>query len=132
MWLSQRFRNEARSEMTAETGPVTLGGIHAGAYLSGERRGMPVYSPGGYLWHPAVGQEVLVIKTGADGETPCIAGVRQEEDPGPGEVLLFSQDAQSSIRLSQGGNVRISGNVHINGETLEELVSRIVMDILYP
>ena len=73
-----------------------------------------------------------MIKTGADGETPCIAGVLQEEDPGPGEVLLCSQDEQSSIRLSQGGDVRISGDVHINGEKLEELISRIVMDILYP
>lgn len=132
MWLSQRRSEARRQETTAETGPVTLGGDPAGVYLSGERRGLPVFSPGGYQWRPAAGQEVLVLKAGADGESPCVVGVRQAGTPQPGEVYLFSQDQASAVRLSPGGSLCLTGQVSVNGEGLEALVGRLIAQALAP
>ena len=125
MWLSQQRRENARREITAETGTVTLGGDSAGVYLSGERRGLPVFAPGGYQWRPAPGQQVLVLKTGSDGELPGIAGVRQDEAPEPGEVRISSGDGSAGVRLAQGGGLALTGKVSVNGEDLEALVRRI-------
>ena len=132
MWLSQRRAEARRAETPAETGPVTLGGDPAGVYLSGERRGLPVFSPGGYQWRPAAGQEVLVLKAGADQESPCVVGVRQAGTPEPGETYLFSQGEASAIRLSPNGTLNLTGQICVNGVKLEELVGRLVMEILYP
>ena len=54
MWTSER-RLERRAEESAALGQVTLGGDPAGVFLGGERRWLPVYSPGpaqatGYWW----------------------------------------------------------------------------------
>lgn len=130
MWLSQRRAEARRAETTAETGPVTLGGDPAGVYLSGERRGLPVFSPGGYQWRPAAGQEVLVLKAGADQESPCVVGVRQAGTPEPGETYLFSQGEASTARLRPDGSLELTGQVSVNGERLEALVRRVVAEML--
>lgn len=130
MWLSQQRAEVRREETTAETGPVTLGGDPAGVYLSGERRGLPVFSPGGYQWRPAAGQEVLVLKAGADRESPCVVGVRQTGTPEPGETYLFSQGGASSIRLRPDGLLNLAGRICVNGETLETLIQRLAAEVL--
>ena len=59
----------------------------------GEVRSLPVYGPGGYLWMPQNGAEVLVIKGGPGGQEQCVAGMRQgapEASMQPGEVLILS------------------------------------------
>ena len=46
MFLSGTGRR--RSGASALTGPVTVPGTMAGAYVEGERREMSVFAPGGY------------------------------------------------------------------------------------
>ena len=99
-------------------GTVTLGGDPAGVCLDGERRDLPVFAPGGYVWRPARGDQVLVLKTGAEGEAPCVAGALcgDDREVSPGEVLIYS--GGSTVRLN-GGNITISGGiVNLTGRVL--------------
>ena len=77
MWTSERSRNLSVEEPAAELGTITLGGDPAGVSLGGERRWLSVYGPGGYSWRPTSGDRVLVLKAGAEGESPCILGMAQ-------------------------------------------------------
>ena len=129
MWLSQQRREMTRRENTAETGKVTLGGDPAGVYLSGERRGVCVYSPGGYQWMPMPGQDILVLKTGADGELPCAIGVRQKAALAPGEVCLSNAEGEAKVHLKQNGTLALQGQVTINGVELETLVRQIAQAV---
>jgi len=118
MWLSQRSRQGRREESQAQVGQVTLPGNPAGVYSAGERREMPVFGPGGYQWKPEAGQEVLVLKTGEEGETPCVAGTRYGGSLEPGEIQLFSNGG-ASIALRRNGNVEIvAAKVLVNGVPL--------------
>lgn len=124
MWTSERNRNLPAREAAAELGTVTLGGDPAGVSLGGERRWLTVYGPGGYSWRPTAGDKVLVLKAGAEGESPCILGTTQgEEALKPGEVRLAG--CGSSIHLGEDG-VSLTGQVYINGQTLEELIAAII------
>ena len=115
MWLAQQQRRNRKSS-GSQVGTVTLGGDPAGVCLDGERRDLPVFAPGGYVWRPARGDQVLVLKTGIDGEAPCVAGARCAEGYGlaEGEVLLYSGGA--SIRLSANGTVSITGRLLVDGK----------------
>ena len=144
MWTSERNRSLPVREATAEVGTVTLGGDPAGVSVGGERRWLSVYGPGGYSWRPTSGDKVLVLKAGAEGESPCILGTTQNaEDLKPGEVRLTGVDCKlllgqgqveltggaGGIRLGQGG-VELSGRLKIGGRTLEEIVQDIVQEAL--
>ena len=50
MWISEQGRRRAEPDGTALVGRVTLPGDPAGVYLAGERRELPVFGPGGYVW----------------------------------------------------------------------------------
>ena len=106
MWISEQGRRRAEPDGTALVGRVTLPGDPAGVYLAGERRELPVFGPGGYVWRPEEGEQVLVLKTGQAGEAPCVAGQA-------GEVLIYSGSA--SIRIG-GGGIRLTGDVLVNGK----------------
>lgn len=113
MFLGKRERQE-KSAGTALTGPVTLPGDPAGAYLEGERRGVAVYAPGGYHWVPAAGDEVLVLKTGERGEKPCAVGVAAGgQGLLPGEVLISA--GACAIKLGMDGRVSVTGDLTVNG-----------------
>ena len=115
MWLAQRKQKIISEEPMAEDGVVTLAGDQLGVYLQGERRGLPIYGPGGYCWHPDVGDRVLVLKLGQEGEQYCVAGTTAEaaEQLEPGEVML--RCGQASIWLKLDGSIEIIGNLKING-----------------
>ncbi|MEG0824832.1 MAG: hypothetical protein RRY64_06360 [Oscillospiraceae bacterium] len=119
MFLAQNARRGRGRIPATELGPVTLEGETVGAYLEGERRDLPVFSPGGYRWAPAVEQNVLVLGTGDEGGTPCVVGVQQGNTPplAPGEVRIASTGG-AAISLSNSGVVRLTGNVIANGEAL--------------
>ena len=124
MWTSERNRNLPAREAAAELGTVTLGGDPAGVSLGGERRWLTVYGPGGYSWRPTAGDKVLVLKAGAEGESPCILGTTQGAAAlRRGEVRLAG--CGSAIHLGEDG-VSLTGQVYINGQTLEELIAAIV------
>lgn len=114
MWMAEQHKRRRPGD-GAQIGSVTLGGDPAGVCLDGERRDLPVFGPGGYLWRPALEDQVLVIKTGSDGEAPCVAGMHSqtETDLEEGEVLIYSKNA--SIRLS-GGVISMEGLVLVNGK----------------
>ena len=114
MWISRR--KETRQTERAQVGNVTVEGRLVGAMLDGERRDLPVYGPGGYVWRPSQGQEVLVVKAGADGEQPCVAGARGslEVNLAPGEGYIHS--GGGSIFISNGGGISMSGLVLVNGK----------------
>ena len=60
----------------------------------------------------------LVLKTGAAGEAPCVAGALcgDDREVSPGEVLIYS--GGSTVRLN-GGNITISGGiVNLTGRVL--------------
>ena len=62
MWIAEQGRRRPQADGTALVGRVTLPGDPAAVYLDGERRELPVYGPGGYIWRPAKDQQVLVLR----------------------------------------------------------------------
>jgi hypothetical protein len=124
MWTSERTRTQANGEPAAELGVVTLGGDPAGVNLGGERRWLRVYSPGGYSWRPSAGDRVLVLKAGAERESPCILGKAQDGgDLSAGEVRLTGT-GMGCVKLL-GDRVELSGELWVNGEKLEDYVTRL-------
>lgn len=128
MWISEQRRDLSKREPAAELGTVTLGGDPAGVSLGGERRWLTVYSPGGYSWRPTVGDRVLVLKAGAEGESPCILGtVQQDGDLEPGEIRLAG--GSCSVKLGQR-RLELGGDLYLNGRSFYEAVRDIVIDVL--
>lgn len=128
MWSGQQGRLLPVEEPGAELGEVTLGGDPAGVVLGGERRSIPVYGPGGYAWRPSVGDQVLVLKAGAERESPCIVGrVQGDLNLGPGETAVSGGD--SAVYLKKG-QLDLQGSVTINGVGLVDLIAAVVAEIL--
>lgn len=131
MWLGQQQRRPNQAG-EGRVGRVTIGGERSAVELECERRGLEVYSPGGYRWTPKPGQKVLVIE--GRGEVPCVAGVRQGESL-PDKVSVESEGDSRLVLVPgsaalEGERVDLNGQVCVNGETLEELIARIVVLIL--
>lgn len=118
MWISKKMR-PAPPTADADLGVTTIAGGQAGVLTRGEVRSLPVYGPGGYLWMPQNGAEVLVIKGGPGGQEQCVVGMRQgapEASMQPGEVLIRSGGA--SIYLKADGSLLLRGRVCVEGELL--------------
>lgn len=117
MWTTEQSRRLPIDEAAAEVGQVTLEGQPCGVSLGGERRLIPVYTPGGYTWKPRVGEKVLVLKAGSDREEPCVAGLEQPSNAlKPGEVEI------------SGGTVRLllsEKGLFLNGVALEDYIRSI-------
>lgn len=118
MWISGRRERGLARDAAVGLGTVTLEREPVGVYADGERREVPVFGPGGYRWSPTVGQEVLVLKTGDQGELPCVAGVRCAPGLRPGEVEISAGAA--AVVLSPDGTVTLRGQIKVNDKTLEE------------
>lgn len=131
MWTSsQTKRVGEKMRSYGALGVVTAGGKESSVLLETHRRGVSVAAPGGYRWRPEAGEQVLVLKTGADGESAWILGQTQVqgEDLVPGEVELAGRDC--AVKLTWDGAVDLRGLVRVNGITLEELVRREVTEVL--
>ena len=130
MWLSQQ-QKQAGQERPVDIGPVTLTGETVAVELDSERRGLTVYAPGGYRWLPSVGQKVLVLNTG---EGLCVAGALSTERPSKGEVELCSGGAAVSLdgtgKVHLGKDVYVENDLYIDGEELEAMIRRIVVEIV--
>lgn len=123
MWTSERGRVAQREErVIAQVGSVTLSQFPLGVYVDGERRNLPLYGPGGYSWRPPVGDSVLVMKR-EDGS--CVVGaLQQETELETGEVKISGGGGE--VYLTSQGDVAITGTVKINGESIEDMIARIV------
>lgn len=130
MWISQQGRHTGRQEHDARVGVVTAQGGRAGVYADGYQQMLPVAAPGGYRWKPQSGQQVLVIKTGANAEAACIVAQQEtaENDLKPGEVEVFGP--RCSVKLDASGQVRLSGAVLVNGVPLETMIETAVQQAL--
>jgi phage gp45-like len=116
MWLSSQMR-PAPATADADLGVTTIAGGSAGVVTRGEVRSLPVFSPGGYLWLPASGSTVLVIRGGPGGEESCVCGTQQTAAPRgmlPGEVFLFSAGG-ASVYLRNDGSIELTGAVSVTG-----------------
>jgi len=136
MWLSGQHKRPAE-QGESQVGVITMSGGETAALLDCERRGLQIYAPAGYRWTPKVGQRVLVLQ--GKGEIPCVAGVRQDGDV-PDKVTVEAKElalkgdrlnasAQENVTV-ESKNIRLMGQVYVKDETLEELITRIVMMIL--
>lgn len=130
MWISQQGRGAGRQEHDARVGVVTVQGEQTGVYADGHQRLLPVAAPGGYRWKPKNGQQVLVIKTGADAEAACIVAQQEAEDHdlSPGEVELYGQGC--SIKLDEDGKLWLNGTVMVNGISLETIIKSAVQALI--
>ena len=136
MWLSGQQKRPADSG-EGQTGIVTMSGGEMAVMMDCERRGVQVYAPAGYRWTPKVGQRVLVIQ--GQGEIPCVVGARQDGDV-PDQVAVTARQTTVQgdiVRVAAGEdvvvvgeNVRLMGQVYVGDETLEEMIRRIVLEIL--
>jgi len=117
MWLSKQLK-PVTAAAGADLGVTTISGRRVGVVTRGEVRDLPVYGPGGYLWTPAGGAEVLVVKGGPGGEEQCVAGtlpLGAPEQVSPGEVCIYGPGG-NSVYLRQDGSVTITGtSVSISG-----------------
>lgn len=124
MWTWEQERRRQVKEPAAQLGLVTLGGEETAANLGGERRWLNVCTPGGVGWKPRQGDQVLVLK---DGANAWILGVMEEaQAPEPGQLLLSGTDC--SVLL--GERMEIRGEVDLNGQSLEDYIRGIVADML--
>ena len=119
MWLSKQTKKSAPVS-ESDLGMTTISGERAGVLSKGEVRDLPVFGPGGYVWRPANGDTVLVIKGGPGGEEACVAGMAQKngtENLLPGEVRLVSAGG-ASICLRNDGTLELNGRVCVTGELM--------------
>ena len=136
MWLSGQQKRPA-DEGEVQTGIVTMSGGETAVLLDRERRGLQLYSPGGYAWTPKVGQLVLVIQ--GKGEIPCVVGTLQgggvpDRVSIQAKKLALSGETVGVISgqnaAIQGTRIDLNGQVYVNGETLEDLIRRIAASML--
>ena len=126
MWVSKQTKKRETGGGTARVGVVTAAGQESDVYLGTQRCWLPVMAPGGYRWRPKAGEQVLVLKTGADGESACV--LARQEEPGeelqPGEVELYAPGC--SLKLGGSGRVDLCGSVYVNGTALDDMINRAV------
>ena len=130
MWTSRRSAQEKQHMASADCGRVTLEGDPAGVYLGGERRWMPVYSPGGYFWKPAKDEQVAVLHMGAEQEAPGVVGRVQDEtgeELEVGDVLISGNGTR--LLLNRWG-LDVTGEMTINGKKLEDLIQELIEEIM--
>jgi len=123
MWTWERERRGQARERDVQLGEVTLSGEETAANLGGERRWLRTCTPGGFGWRPRQGDKVLVLKAG---DEVWVLGVEQEGQIQPGQVKLTGP----GCALLLDKKLEITGGVDLNGQSLEDYVRGIVIDVL--
>lgn len=115
MWLSEMAALGGRETAPAcETGVVTIGGEKPSVLLAGEKRGVSVASPGGFIWRPAAGQQVLVAQCGGEYFVTGVADQKAPDGAQAGEVYIKTDSA--SVKLGADGTIELTGKVNVRGE----------------
>jgi len=116
MWISAKLAKNVQEDAgSGEIGQVTIGGDRPAVVTRGESRGLSVAAPGGYLWRPAAGDQVLVIPCG---EEYVVAGVVSDEAPEENGEVTIKSETGAVIRLKNNGEILLEGDVKVLG-TLE-------------
>ena len=123
MWLSEERGKQTTQEPVAEWGRVTVSEPTA-VYLSGEKRNVGLCCPGGMTWRPKVGQEVLVLKAGSEGEQPFLLGAVCREKTGlkAGEVRI----GESGACILLGDRLTLQGEIRVGKDSLDNYIRRVV------
>lgn len=120
MWLSEQTKAKMPME-DAEVGVTTVTGDKLAVVTRGEQRDLVIFGPGGYVWRPASGEQVVVLQGGPGGTERWVAGCRQGAAPvnlKAGEVYLFSGNG-ASIYLKNDGTVELKGKtVSVKGQLI--------------
>lgn len=124
MWTWERERRRQVQEPAAQLGLVTLGGAETAVNLGSERRWLNVCTPGGVQWMPRQGEQVLVLKSGEDAWV--LGTLEEEKDLQPGQIRLKG----TGCSLILGDGLELSGEVTLNGQTLENYIRGIVSNML--
>ena len=106
------YREKKTENIEVFTGKISVSGERCAVCGHTEHRNAVLFSPGGYLWRPDRGDEVLVFKCG---ETDILGKKCENADLLPGEVCLRSKGG-AEIRLSNDGNIYIKGKIITEGE----------------
>lgn len=124
MWLSGQHKRPAECG-EGQVGVVTMSGEENAVLLDCERRGLQIYSPGGYSWTPTVDGKVLVIQ--GKGEIPCIVGALQGSDV-PDKVSVKAKELSLEGKKAEitAKDLDLKAQVYIKGERLEDFIIRIV------
>lgn len=112
LFLSQ---NRRRAAECCDTGVVTVYDRGYGVLGEGEQRGVKLSCPGGYRWRPALGEAVLVIKSGEPAQARVI-GAEAEDAPvelQAGEVCIYSPAA--CVHVKNDGSIQMRGIVDVVG-----------------
>ena len=122
MWLSEI--RKTRSNTAASHGSITIGGYEAAVMTDTERRNVEICMPGGYLWIPQQGKNVISIESENAGQ--CILGytdVESGDDMQPGEVRITSSGGAVIVLKNDGkillkGDIQIDGSLFLNGNEI--------------
>lgn len=122
MWLSKKLAVNQRLEQegaAADMGVTTIAGRETSVMTRGEQRDLVVFTPGGILWQPKVGDTVLVIQGGAGGQENCVVAaeptIAPPEGMTPGELYLCSSGG-ASVYLKGDGSIAVTGPIQITGD----------------
>lgn len=114
MWMGERLNRRDESQITAaDMGRTTISGETVAVESRGELRELEVWRPGGYLWRPRQGDEVLVIRGGTAGEERCVVAMAAEDAPEEieaGEVCLYSAGGARALLRNDGTVLLKSGD----------------------
>ena len=114
MWLSKQM-TDTPENTASQVGRVTIGGDTGAVYTDSEKRNVVLFTPGGYVWRPSAGQDVMVMKT-ADGTNGAVGCLSEDIPAGfeTGEVYIKSKTG-ASVWLKNDGRITLSGRVDIDG-----------------
>lgn len=116
MWMAKKLTEKRRSS-AAQRGTVSIGGEASAVLADGEIRNLAAAAPGGYVWRPRGGEQVLVLK----GDERCILAEIPETQTlslEPGEVCIRSFGG-AAIYLRNDGRVELVGEVFANGKAVK-------------
>ena len=125
MWMGKQLSAAARLGQEENAGALlgltTMGGACPAVLTQGEERALPLFAPGGIVWMPGRGENVLVIKGGSGRDETCVVGAEVRKAPEgmePGELYLCSAGG-ASVHLTNDGSIALQGTLYINGRAYD-------------
>lgn len=118
MWLSRKTSEISDpGGLGSQAGIVSVGGKKPAVVSDGETRSAEIVSPGGVVYIPRVGDEVLLERT-CDDERVIIGKFTGAVPDGISEGEIYiSTGSGGAIHMKNNGDIEISGTVRLTGRT---------------